>query len=58
MCFTVVAAAEYATTIVVETTSDVLNFTFLDDLGVYAASMRQLVFSVRAESDAHIALSK
>jgi len=43
--------------IIVET-PDIYNYTYLDDYGVYATTQRQLVFSVRAKSDAYIALTK
>jgi hypothetical protein len=46
------------TTLIIIETPDVYNYSFVDDYGVYAVPSRQLVFSVRAKNDAHIALTK
>jgi len=44
--------------VVIETPADVNNITYVDEYGVHAARGNNLLFKVRAKSDAHIALTR
>jgi len=44
--------------VVIETPADASNITYIDEYGVHAASGNNLLFKVRAKSDAHIALTR
>jgi len=44
--------------IVVIETPDSYNWTYVDEYGVYAAYEDNLLFKVRAKTDAHVALTR